>query len=471
MAMTLARGHRQPGPTARGPRTGGAHRARWRQLRGRRDEYWPLVGYFYLYPLWWVLGLAHLMLFIVAVPMLWQLLSVRKIKVPRGFALLAVFLAWMLLSITMLWVRAPSTVSNTGLTPLLGFAFRAAWYISIAITALYVLNASRDTLSARRVVRMLAYLFVITVIGGYAGIFLSNVDFPSLLELFLPHSITNQEFFNALLHPRLALQSDILGYLQPRITAPYSYPNTWGNAFGVLLPFFVLGWFGEGAGWRKYAGPVVLLASVVPAVNSLNRGLWIGLGVSFAWVVLREICAGRVRALLAAVVVAAIGVTVLASTSLGTTISLRIANPQSNERRQDTAMTVISTTAHNSPLLGFGSTRQMVGNFTSLAGGGTATCYQCAAPPLGTQGFLWGLIFMTGFVGAALFIGFLLWQVAINAVRAGPLALAVSTALIASLFYFFFYDSLDVPLLITFIALALADREFEPPADASVRGP
>jgi hypothetical protein len=401
---------------------------------------------------------------------LWQLLSVRKIKVPQGFALLALFLAWMTLSITMLWVRAPSTEPNNGLTPLLGFAFRAAWYFSIAIAALYVLNAARDRLTARRVVRMLAYLFVITVIGGYAGIFLSHVDFPSLLELFLPRSITHQEFYNAMFHPRLALQSDILGYEQPRITAPYAYPNTWGNAFGVLLPFFVLGWFGEGAGWRKYVGPFILLASVVPAVDSLNRGLWVGLGLCFAWVVFRQVCAGRLRALLAALVLGAIGVTVLASTSLGGTIALRIANPHSNERRQDTAMTVISTTAHTSPLLGFGSTRQMIGNFTSLAGGGSANCFQCAAPPLGTQGFMWGLIFMTGFVGAALFVGFLLWHVVINAVRAGPLALAVSTSLLGGIFYFFFYDSLDVPLLIIFVGLALSAREFEPPDDAALPG-
>lgn len=467
MALTTTRAPIEPGSrTVEQGASGGRRRLLW----GRRDEFWPLVAYFYLFPLWWVLGLAHLMLFILAVPMLWQLLSVRKIKVPQGFAFLALFLAWMTLSITMLWVRAPSTEPNNGLTPLLGFAFRAAWYFSIAIAALYVLNAARDRLTARRVVRMLAYLFVITVIGGYAGMFLTHVDFPSLLELFLPRSVTHQEFYNAMFHPRLALQSDILGYEQPRLTAPYAYPNTWGNAFGVLLPFFVLGWFGEGAGWRKYLGPVILLASVVPAVNSLNRGLWVGLGLCFGWVVFRQICAGRLRALLAALVVCAIGVTVLASTSLGTTIALRIANPHSNERRQDTAMTVISTTAHTSPLLGFGSTRQMIGNFTSLAGGGSANCFQCAAPPLGTQGFMWGLIFMTGFVGAALFIAFLLWHVAINAIRAGPLALAVSTSLLGGIFYFLFYDSLDVPLLIMFIGLALSAREFERRDDGALPG-
>ncbi len=433
-----------------------------RERHPRFDQFWPLAAYFYLFPLWWVMGLAHVMLFILAVPMAWQLLAVRRIRVPQGYVLFAAFLAWMLLGVTMLWVRAPDTQTNHGFGPLAGFAFRTLWYLSITITALYVLNASRRGLSAQRVVRMLAYLFVVTVIGGYAGLLVPNVSFPSLIELFLPHSVSSREFFNALFHPRIALQSDILGYDAPRITAPYSYPNAWGNAYGVLVPFFVLAWFAKDAGWRRLAGPLVLAASVVPAVYSLNRGLWIGLAISFVWVVLRRLCAGDVRVLVGSTIALVVGVLVLTTTALGTTVALRVGNPHSNDRRQSTAELVISATAHTSPLLGFGSTRQMLGNFTSIAGGSTASCHQCAAPPLGTQGFLWGLIFMTGFVGAALFLGFLLWHVVLNATRAGPLALAVSTTLISGTFYFLFYDSLDVPLLVVFMGLALAAREYAP---------
>jgi hypothetical protein len=442
-----------------------AHPVRRRRaglVRGRLDEFWPLTVYFYLFPLWWVLGLAHLILFILAVPMLWQLTTLRSPRAPQGFGLYALFLVWMMLSVTTLHVRAPDTAVNNGIGPILGFSFRAAWYFSLAIAALYTLNAARDRLTAVRVVRMLAFMFVVTVAGGYAGILFPNVDFPSLLELFLPHQVTQQELWSSLFHPRISLQSDILGYSKPRITAPYAFPNTWGNAFGVLLPFFLLGWFGKGAGWRAYLAPVILASSVLPVVDSLNRGLWVGLGISFAWVVLHQIYTGHLRALFAGLVLAVIGLTVLSTTPLGTTIALRIANPHSNERRQNTALTVISDTAHTSPLLGFGSTREMIGNFTSLSGGGSAKCFQCAAPPLGTQGFMWGLIFMTGFVGAALFIGFLVRHLLLNAGRAGPLALTTSTTLIACLFYFLFYDSLDFPLLVVFVALGLSAREHAP---------
>jgi hypothetical protein len=442
-------------------RFAGAHGQPAQEHRpGRLDEFWPLTIYFYLFPVWWLMGLAHLMLFILAVPMAWQLLAVRRIRVPQGAALYGLFLAWMLLGVTMLWVRVPGTEANHGPQPLLGFAFHVLWYASITITALYVVNARRGGLTAQRVVRMLGYMFVVTVAGGFAGLIAPHLDFPSLIELFLPHKVTSAEFFNALFHPRLALQTDILGYEAPRITAPYAYPNAWGNAFGVLVPFFVLAWFGRGAGWRRWFGPVILLAAVVPAVYSLNRGLWVGLAISVLWVVLRRMFAGDLKVLVVSTLGLLLAFVVVSSTALGTAIELRAQNGHSNGRRESTAAMAVQATAHTSPLLGFGNTRQMLGNFASIAGGSTPTCHQCAAPPLGTQGFLWGLIFTTGFVGAALFLGFLGWHAILNAGRAGPLALATSTTLIAGMFFFLFYDSLDVPLLVIFIGLALAAREY-----------
>ncbi|MEZ5095756.1 MAG: hypothetical protein R2731_06335 [Nocardioides sp.] len=38
------------------------------------DEYWPLMVYIYLYPLWWVLGISKIIVFVLSVPMLWALL-------------------------------------------------------------------------------------------------------------------------------------------------------------------------------------------------------------------------------------------------------------------------------------------------------------------------------------------------------------------------------------------------------------
>lgn len=432
------------------------------------DEYWPLLGYAYLYPVWWLLGVSKVILFVFTVPMVWTLLSRRRLRVPQGFGLYALFLVWVVLGATMLWVRAPGTEPKAGFGPLIAYTYRGFWYAAITIACLYILNADRTRLTATRVIRMFGYLFVITTIGGLAGVLVPNLDFPSAIELVLPRSVTSSEFMNALFHPRIALQSEFLGYTQPRVTAPFSYPNTWGNAYGLLLPFFLVAWFGAKAGWRRWVGPVIVLASLVPVVYSLNRGLWMGLGVTIAWVALRRVLDGDLRLVLGAALAAVALMVGLAATPLGTTVSTRVSTPHSDERREDSMVLVFRATWESSPVLGYGGTRQVIGNYSSIAGSGTPDCERCTPPPLGTQGFLWGLIFMTGFVGAALMMSFLAWQAWLNARRSTTLGLLSSAVLVASMFYFLFYDALDLPMLVTMCTIGLSAREHAPrPSPAS----
>ena len=54
-----------------------------------------------------------------------------------------------------------------------------------------------------------------------------------------------------------------------------------------------------------------------------------------------------------------------------------------------------------------------------------------------------------------------------NARRPTTLALLASTTLVAACFYFLFYDSLDLPMLITMMAIGLAARDHAPPAPAT----
>lgn len=456
----------EPGGIASAP---WAHRRRRGFFLKRLDEYWPLTVYFYLYPLWWVLGVSKLILFVLVLPMAWQLARQRDLRVPRGFGIYLVFLVWVALGATMLWVDVPGTESKSGLGPLVGFAFRALWYASVTIACLYVLNADRARLPAIRVVRMLGFLFAVAAAGGVLGVLRPDLQIYSLVEILGPENFTQQEFMNALFHPRIVVESKFLGYDQPRATAPFSYPNTWGNAYGLLIPFFLVAWFGPTAGWRRWVGPLIVSASLLPVVYSLNRGLWLGLALAAVWVVLRRLMAADFRALIAVVAATAVVATALLATGLGGTIALRVNTPHSDDRRQDTASEVLRTTWEASPILGYGGTRQMTGNFNSLAGG-VPGCHQCAAPPLGTQGFLWGLVFMTGFVGAILMMSFLFWQFQLNARRTTGLGLLASTVLICSVFYFLFYDSLDVPMLVTMMVIGLSTRDHALTATRSESG-
>ena len=48
------------------------------------------------YPLWWCLGLGAMSWFVFAIPMAWALFRAERIRVPRGFGVWLLFLAWVL---------------------------------------------------------------------------------------------------------------------------------------------------------------------------------------------------------------------------------------------------------------------------------------------------------------------------------------------------------------------------------------
>ena len=138
---------------------------------------------------------------------------------------------------------------------------------------------------------------------------------------------------------------------------------------------------------------------------------------------------------------------------------LRIETPHSNARRGTVAEVVIDTTWHGSPLLGFGTTRKVTGNFASIAGTGSTSCHQCSAPPLGTQGFLWRLILTTGFVGTGLFVVFMVVQWLKHFRRRDVFSVVGCMCLVMSGLFFLVYDSLDSPLFILMLAIGLMNRE------------
>src|SRR5205085_2674838 len=83
-------------------------------------------------------------------------------------------------------------------------------------------------------------------------------------------------------HPSAAQLQEVLGYTSPRPSAPFGYTNTWGNCLGLLLGWFVVSWFAERKSLRRALGLAILAVGAIPVVYSLNRGLWIGLGLVLA---------------------------------------------------------------------------------------------------------------------------------------------------------------------------------------------
>jgi hypothetical protein len=422
---------------------------------------WPLVILYVGFPLWWALGLAQLIFFVVATAMVVILKRQGHVRVPRGFAIWLLFLVWMLAGAFLVLAHAPGTVPGGGLGRLAGFSVRAGWYLGITVVMLYVANTARQ-LPTLRIVRLLGWMFVVTAAFGILAVLAPTLEFESPVELLLPQSMASNNFVRALVHPSLASSSDFLGYVQPRPTAPFPYSNAWGNNLALYLPFFVLAWFGRDAGWRRKIGPFILIAAIVPITFSLNRGLWISLALAATYAAVRLAVNGRGRALQVLVAAVIIGGIAFISSPLYDTLLLRIETPHSNDRRAGTAETVVSVTAQGSPVAGYGTTRTMQGSFSSLAGGETAECHQCAAPPLGTQGFMWRLVLTTGFVGTLLCLSFFGLQFLRRARGPSPLDVTTCTVVLVAVLCFFVYDSLGSALFTTMIAVGLMARSDQP---------
>jgi hypothetical protein len=326
---------------------------------------------------------------------------------------------------------------------------------------LYVGNLTEAEYPRARLVRELGWLFVTVVAGGLLGVVAPTFEVTSLVERLLPHAIANNAFVQNLVHPVAAQVQEVLGYTAGRPSAPFGYTNVWGYVLTLLIGFFALSSLTR-PGLRRWAGLAVLALSVVPVVYSLNRGVWIGVGVIVAFTAVWLARNGNligVTALVAGLVVA--GGLVLFSPLTGV-VSDRLANPHSDGIRAFTITRTLEVTQH-SPILGFGSTRRALGSSDSIAVGRDAECPRCGNPVLGSTGQLWVVAISQGFVGAALFVGFqlrTLWAFRRDRTAVGW---AATLTVVLSLLYMFLYNALVIPLLITFLGIGLLWRNDQAP--------
>jgi len=218
----------------------------------------------------------------------------------------------------------------------------------------------------------------------------------------------------------------------------------------------VAAWQG-GKGRTKFWAIVCLLISIVPAVVSLNRGLWIGLGLLVGYVACRYVLAGKMWIIgLLAVVSALLGMALMV-TPLGGVVDARLDNGKSNGVRSflvDRAMDGIG----GSPIVGYGGTRNTVGGRQSIAVGETSSCERCGNFTVGGNGQLWQLLYAHGIVGTVGYLGFftyVLWRFRRDRSAIG---VAASAALVTSFSAMFWYNSLVTPLAFMVLAVALLWR-------------
>lgn len=416
----------------------------------------PLIIAFVGAPLWWLLGLFQAMFFIASAVMLLRLARMRHVTTPRLFTVWLFFLLWALGGLFTLQVDAPGAVPGESLGRYVTFAYRYAWAVAGAIVLLYIMN-TRRTLSSQAIAQALSWFFVVLVGGGLIGLLFPMVDFPSLLEALLPTRISQIPLAQELIHPSTAQVQSVLGEPQARPSAPFAYTNEWGLAVALTLPFFVDTWWRMGTR-RRYAMAVILSLGAIPIVDSLNRGLWLALLIVAAFTALRSAYLGNVRTFLTLAALGLVAGLVVLASPLGGTVQERIDTPHSDEGRANLSLHTVNSALEGSPVIGFGTTRDVAGNFNSIAGGASAVCPGCEPPPMGTHGQAWLLIFTTGVGGLLLYLallgGYFVRHIRARAPESGPPLAALLTALVTMPIY----NSTGASLIIVFTAIGLLAR-------------
>ena len=430
-----------------------------RLLPWRARPGWPLSVAFLGFPVWWLLGLANVVLVVMTVPMAVTLWRRRGTLVaPGGFGAWLFFLVWVVLGMLVLWADAPFAEPGGGFTRVLVYGWRLAWYVSFTVVLLYIGNMSERDLPSGRIGKLLGFMFVVTAVGGVIGSFFPSVQLTSPVEMVLPGGLAENSFVRDIVHPKVSEVESILGFEQSRPMAPFAYANTWGAAYAFFLPYFLLTWIVRAGTKRRVLALGVLAVSLWPVVYSLNRGLWAAIGAIGLFGVVKLLQVGGPRVIAWTAGLAAAGAIVVALSPLPGLVQDRLDNPHSNNRRTLLAEETARSALTGSPLVGFGSTRNVQGDLGQVAGGKKEGCKACESPPLGTQGHLWLLLFANGIVGLVAFSVFFAVRFFRHFRDRGAYSLAGCCVLIAFGLFMITYDMVEVPLYTVMIAVALMWR-------------
>ena len=166
---------------------------------------------------------------------------------------------------------------------------------------------------------------------------------------FLPTNVANNELVHSMITPGFAeVQHSFTGVLT-RPKAPYFYTNGWGSAMALLTPFAIGAMTVPGIRPSRRVIKIGLIASVVPILLSLNRGLWVLLTLGALYTILRRSRHGRSRGLLYIILGLVLVGTLVVATPLGDPVrdALGSRTADSNERRTILYEETIARTAES----------------------------------------------------------------------------------------------------------------------------
>lgn len=343
---------------------------------------WPVLVMLWGFPVMWLLGVTVIPMAVsMTLVMVSFLVRHRAAVVVPGVGAFGAFVLW----------TVPTALMLDSATRAMGFVFRGIILVFVLTAFVYTISAAR-TLTRRAVVSGLTVVWGFTIVGGVLGMLFPGVRLTTPVGMLLPGAIADNSYVRDLFFPPLAEVQHPWGspteFVRP--SAPFPYANSWGVAVLLLTPVAVA-CFMMARSW--FVRCLLLVAAVVlvaPAAATSNRGMFAALGLSAAYVVVRLALRNRATPVITLSVLGVAALLVLWSRGLFDQISQRQEYGQSNEARFTLYRETVERTLQ-SPLLGFGAPRPSTGQELSV----------------GTQGYVWTLMFSYGFVGLGLFLLFL----------------------------------------------------------------
>lgn len=398
---------------------------------------WPVYALFAGFPIWWLLGMGAFAVMLMAVPMSVLLLQRKNVEVPLAFWLWIGFVVWACVAAFTL---------NSG-PRLIGSGVRMGNYIGSSIVFLYIYNG-RDRLNNRVVLRALVLLFAFVVVGGYLGVLVPRGNFSTLMQAILPSSVGNNEYVRSLVHPSFAEVQRPYGSPRTfyRPSAPFPYTNSWGCNVALLVPLMVAAIMTFRRPSARLAIAALLAAACVPAFATLNRGMFLALGLVLAYASVRLALRGRLLPLSMVLGGASVGLAVALSVGVLARLQERLHYSRTNLGRQTIYREAFDGTL-DSPIFGHGAPKPSLTLDVSI----------------GTQGQVWNVMFSYGFVALAFFLG---WFAVVvlqswRARRQADLWVHATLFVAFATFFYYGYDGIQLTVVMTAAALALRTRRGE----------
>lgn len=401
-----------------------------RYARAERLPAWPVRAGLAGFPLWWLVGLVDLAWILLAAVMVLYLVRAGPLRVPRAYGLWLLFVLLLLCSAIGVDTAGQATA----------FAYRGAHFMAATVIIIYVFNARRSV-TPRVIAAGFAVLLVTTAIGGYLGMFWPNGSYHSPLSFVMPGALSSNDLVHQMVVRPFA-QFDPDGYFQvdPRPSAPYLFTNNWGSMYVLLLPFVVVRLLQLRGTPRFRWLALALAASTVPAFMTLNRGMFLGIGLLLVYLALRRILIGNIAALIGLLALAA-GAVIAWPTVVGILAERRAA--ESSDASRTALYRTSVEAALQSPWFGYGHTLPPVTPDT---------------PPVGTHGQFWQIVVLNGIPASIAFLGFFLVAYLVSVRRWDAVGFAAHAVLLVGLTQFFFYGHVPYGLPVLAIAAAVAMR-------------